>query len=283
MGEATPEAASANEDLTTLALGDGADPLPTSHGYWVPYMETAAPSIPDGIRPGAWIQAGSHYCTAAFVVEDQTGGLYLTTAAHCTDHVGQRVSVMEGTLVAAAGQWEPFGTVVEHWPGWNLDAALIEIDEDHHDDVDPSMPGWGGPTGIATDAPEGVFHYGWGWVTWQEHQNRCRDGPSVSWGSQTWWANTTGGGGDSGSGVLTDSGEALGILAWGRQLTNDPIGGAFIAEQLGGTRFDVALDALEGATGLDLELVEGDDVSAIEAPDPVGTLCEPEPPTPAAP
>lgn len=268
----------ANDVRALSTEGPTGEQLPTSHGFWVPYMETAAPLVPEGIGPGSWIRVGGHYCTAAFVVADAEGDRYLTTAGHCTDAVGQEAYVLEDALVAGAADWESFGTVVARWPGWNLDAALIEIDDDHSGDVDPSMAGWGGPTGLASQAPDHGFHYGWGWVTWQEHQTRCRDGPSVSWGPTTWWLETTGGGGDSGSGVVTGTGQALGILTWGRQVTYEPVGGAFVAEQLGGVRMDVALDALSADAGLDLQLVTGDELAPVSTATD-DAVCPPEPPT----
>lgn len=246
--------------------------LPASHGFFVPYMETAALDVPPGIGPGSWIRMGESYCTGAFVLEDPTGALYLTTAAHCTSHEGQTAEVLENAVVAGIDAWEPFGTVVERWPGWNLDAALIEIDPGMYDRVDPSVPGWGGPTGLFTESPSqdnpGVVHYGWGWATWYEHNTRCREGDaSHGWTDTTWWGESFGGGGDSGSGVLTATGEALGILDWGRDVT--PIAmGAFVSEELGGVRMDAVIDAFEAETGTSLSLVEGDSLNPICMPDP---------------
>lgn len=256
-------------ELAGAPAPEGATQLPASHGFFVPYMDTAAINIQQGIGPGAWIRLGDAYCTGAFVVEDQVGDLYLTTAAHCTGFEGQRVEVKQATPVAAVADWEAFGTVVEAWPGWALDAALIKIDPDKLDDVDPTMPGWGGPVGMVTDGAGGqaeVRHYGWGWVTWYEHETRCREGPLASLGSTTWWSETTGGGGDSGSGAMLADGRALGIVDWGREVTY-VYGGAFVAEQMGGVRLDVALSALGSETGLTLTLVEGG---------PVNDLCMPE-------
>lgn len=270
---------------------DGRGPLPDgvvelSHEWWVPYMDTAALDIPNGIRPGAWLRLGNSYCTASFVVEDQAGKLYLMTAGHCTQSLGQRIAVKQGTLVAAAGEWLEFGTLIGRNPN-GYDTALIRIDEDKYDLVDPNMPGWGGPQGVATTRPADALHYGWGWVTWQEHQTRCRAATTLSWSPTTWWieTDTYGGGGDSGSGVMSYAGLALGNLNWATnvQYPNLPGGiggGAFYSKQLGGLRMDFALERLEAQTGLQLSLVAGDDITVLPFPQPIGDDCEPEPPLP---
>ncbi len=256
--------------------------LPMSHNAWVPYMEAAALMVPEGVRPGAWINMGNSYCTASFVVEDENGKLYLTTAGHCTQSTGQRASILHNTPVAGAAEWEEFGTIIGRWPS-GLDAALIEIDADWYDLVDPSMPGWGGPTGVASSNPGDAYHYGWGWVTWQEHNTRCRTASTYSWGPTTWWIQTEtyGGGGDSGSAVMNHQGEAVGILNWATNIQQLPAGldqGAFYSDQLGGLRFDVALNALSSQTGHQLSLVEGGPITAIPGAGPVGEQCSPDPP-----
>lgn len=275
------------QEIVPLALtrGQTDDPgqeLPMSHNWWIPYMETAALMISEGIRPGAWINMGASYCTASFVVEDEFGRLYLTTSGHCTQSNGQRAEILHNTPIAGAAEWEEFGTVIARWPS-GQDAALIRIDEDWYDRVNPSMPGWGGPTGVAKSPPTDAYHYGWGWVTWQEHNTRCRTATTMSWGSSVWWIQTEtyGGGGDSGSGVMNAQGEAMGILNWASNVQYPPLGigeGSFYSEFLGGLRFDVALNLLSAQTGLQLSLVEGGPVTSIPQTGPVGEQCMPEPP-----
>jgi hypothetical protein len=241
------------------------DAVPLSHEAIAPYMHLAALDLAEGIRPGAWIQLGTADCTAAFVLRDATGALYLTTAGHCTTAPGQRASYTSDAAVAALATPEPFGTVVANWPQ-GLDAALIRIDADEYANVNPSMIGWGGPTGLVTSAPPDgtqTRHYGWGWWTWMDHTTRCRVGllePADFGGfdSATWWYFGPVGNGDSGSGVLTADGRALGILDWGGLGT--PTSPAAFMEG-GGTRLDRAIAAFEAVTGLDLELVTGGPVS----------------------
>jgi hypothetical protein len=263
---------------------DGTGDLPAgvvelSHEWWVPYMDKGALNIPHGIRPGAWLRMGNAHCTAAFVLTDPQDNLYITTSGHCTQSTGQRAFVKQGAVNAAVGEWLAFGTVVARWPS-GYDAALIRVDSDKHDLVKPTMSGWGGPTGVATTRPADALHYGWGWITWQDHYTRCRAAVTTGWSATTWWirTDTYGGGGDSGSGVMGQDGLALGILNWATNIQPDPVGGAFYAKDLGGIRMDVAIDLLTAQSGIPLVLVTGGDTTMVPLPAPLGTQCHPEPP-----
>lgn len=249
-----------------------ADAVPASHGFFVPYMHLAALNIPEGIRPGGWVQVSGSDCTLSFVLRDTQGRLYITTAAHCAN-LGARASLTHDALVAAAATPEPFGTVVATWPG-GLDAALIRIDPEDYPKVNPTLIGWGGPTGLATGTiPVGTetLHHGWGWVTWYEQQTRCRKGTLESGSGSTWWTEELGGGGDSGSAMMLADGRALGIVDWARDVEVVPgTGGAFYAMSLGGVRMDAVITRLN-QQGWGLSLVTGE---------PVNPICMPEPPLP---
>jgi hypothetical protein len=247
--------------------------VPLSHEFFTPYMNAAALDIPYGIRPGAWLQIGLANCTASFVVRDPAGALYITTAGHCTSGPGQRASIKDGTLVGALNGIREFGTVAANWP-LGFDAALIRIDPAEYANVNPTMTGWGGPTGMLTGTPSDplvVRHYGWGWVTWYDFASRCRSGVAdiASWDSNTWWYVSVGGGGDSGSAVMTADGLAMGILDWGGFAIPTVVTGAFVSLEEGGVRLDKTLAAFKVTTGLDLTLVTGE---------PVRDVCTPEPP-----
>jgi hypothetical protein len=219
-----------------------------SHDMYVPTMRLLAQGVPDSIRPGAWMSSPSN-CTMAFVVRDTASRLYITTAAHCVDFVGQPVSLWEegriGTVRAMAG----------------VDMALVEIDPAKYDRVNPTMVGWGGPTGMATGpVAEGtpLLHYGWGYLgTWVVDQTRCR--PHVFFANDG--ARYEGLGqissGDSGSPIMTADGKAMGLTNWGFGIVVQ------IPGYFGGPRFDQGLAALEGASGLDLELVTGEPVRPV--------------------
>jgi hypothetical protein len=273
-----PALPGAPPDAPSLPAAPPEGSVELSHGFFTPYMHIAALDIPRGIRPGSWLQIGDANCTASFVLRDTLSRLYITTAGHCTESIGQRAAIKEGVLIAALGESVEFGTVVAHWPQ-GLDAALIRIDEDKYDLVNPTMIGWGGPTGLVTEIPEGpivrVLHYGWGWVTWYDHATRCRTGITLpidleDWTSSTWWTAEIGGGGDSGSATMTEDGKALGILDWARSPVVPTPTGAFVSARMGGVRLDAALNRWN-AQGWGLSLVEGG---------PLNPVCLPEPPVP---
>lgn len=215
---------------------------PATHDPIVPVMEQLAQNTQPGIRPGAWMEE-PHPCTFAFVVEDQDGRIYITTAGHCVDFVGQRVSIRE--------QGE-FGTVVAFRDaGAHHDYALISIDSGKLDQVDPTMIGWGGPTGVYQygGVVTQVKHYGWGSGTWYDHTTRCRTALAFTpfWDSETFSMFGTVLWGDSGSGSMTADGQALGI--------NTHLD--FVDGTSTGPRFDHVLRELGAMTGLRLDLVEG--------------------------
>lgn len=91
------------------------------------------------IRPGAPIDRPAG-CTLNFVFTDGTS-LFIGTAAHCTDVVGDRVSTpTTGT----------FGTVVHRRLAGSDDVALIQIDADKHHEVGAALEEFGVPAGHTT-------------------------------------------------------------------------------------------------------------------------------------
>lgn len=189
------------------------------------------------IRPGIPLLIGDGAgCTANFVFRgtgSRAGTLYLGTAAHCVDDD-------IGAPVYHAETGEQFGRVayssfkelgIESYPcpvivscsdDNNNDFALIEIDEGHRDDVHPAMLHYGGPTGMFPyediEVGDKVLSYGnsslrpgpgqedrlEGYVTGKEDPSTIlvHTFPPAIFG-------------DSGSGVLMASGEAVGVLVTG--------------------------------------------------------------------
>lgn len=260
--------------------------VPLSHGFFTPYMHLAALNLAEGIRPGAWVQINGGDCTLSFVLRDTLGRLYITTAGHCTGALGQRAAITHDALVAAAAPPMEFGTLVARSPcvsgaatcpgNQRLDAALVRIDADKYGLVNPSMVGWGGPTGLLTTIPADgseTLHHGWGWVTWYDQQTRCRRGSVAAewWGANSWWVAEIGGGGDSGSAVMTADGLAIGILDWGGgNVVPTLVTSAFVSDHVGGVRLDKVIAAWN-AQGWGLSLVTGG---------PVNPVCMPEPALP---
>lgn len=90
-----------------------------------------------------------------FVFEDAQARRYIGTAGHCFDGVGQRAEAEPepGSLLTMLDPLFEFGSAVhvefsEDEP--SIDFALIEIDSDQHENVNPAVRSWGGPAGSTT-------------------------------------------------------------------------------------------------------------------------------------
>jgi hypothetical protein len=178
-----------------------------------------APAATAQIHPGTMMYTDGAQCTANFVYTDDAGTTYLGYAAHCagtgsstdtngcrTDSVplGTRVDLTDDGNLASEGTIVGHGTLVysswvtEHRLGTTdantcayNDLALVRVDAGDVSKVNPSVPFWGGPTGIDTDgtaAGDRVWTYPLYTVS-----------PGIP--------------GDSGSGFMTAGGKAVGVLS----------------------------------------------------------------------
>ena len=143
---ATPELA---EQI--LANGDNGTPLPA--GVEVPTV--AGVAVP-GIHPGIWLLTilSKKYifawCTANYIFQ-KNGTYAIGTAGHCAPDLGSIVTAVvvppptSGKLpgIYPIGK---FGTV--HNNGIGDDFALVNIYSQYNSWVNPTMPVWGGPTGV---------------------------------------------------------------------------------------------------------------------------------------
>jgi len=197
---------------------------------------TYAPAGTATIHPGVQTFTQGGQCTANFVFTDGTN-TYIGQAAHCsstgaaTDTNGCTSGTLPlGTPVDVGGADHP-GTLV--YSSWNTmqavgetdpdacaynDLALIQLDPADVAKVNPSIPHWGGPTGLNTTGTTGtVYSYG---------NSSLRQGitllsPKLGITSSTegnGWThvvNTVSPGipGDSGSAFLDSEGRALGVLS----------------------------------------------------------------------
>jgi hypothetical protein len=230
----------ATESETPLPEG-----VPLTHGPIVPVMDLLAQNVKPGIRPGQWMQYPAD-CTFSFVVADQSGRLYITSAGHCVDFTGQAVRTRDLGEIGFVRAWR-FTDVGQ-------DFALIQIHPHMYEHVDPTMIGWGGPTGLLTTTPPAgttLRHYGFGSATWMDHSTRCRSAVTTgsSWSTTTYHQHGVVLWGDSGSPTMTAAGLAVGINT---HLSLNPAAG-----QSSGTRFTHALAQLSQMTGLQLTLVPG--------------------------
>lgn len=161
-----------------------------------------------GIAPGALVVTSKGQCTLNFVYTDAAGRLYVGTAGHCVDRVGDRVST------PGVGS---FGTVV-FMRGGGMDFALIAVDEGKRARVSPAVARWGGPTGVAEDAETGtgdlVALYGYGLVYRETEATRARLGVIARDDAREYAMDAPSINGDSGGPVLVKAtGEALGIVS----------------------------------------------------------------------
>jgi hypothetical protein len=160
-----------------------------------------------GVQAAGCIVAPSG-CTANFIFGG-AGNPHIGTAAHCVNGVGDEL-VMQvdtvtlasvGTVVARTGQQEP-----------GNDFALIRIDPGVAAKwgVSPAIPVIGGPNGVYTGCgPTAVLHYGHGYGV-AVAQGKPEGGLAADWGDDAYsWAGV-GIFGDSGSPVITQSGQAAG-------------------------------------------------------------------------
>jgi hypothetical protein len=177
-------------------------------------------------------------CTANFVYTDGTS-VYLGQAAHCsgtgaaTDTNGCTAkSLPEGTPVTVAGASRPGVMVYNSWVRMQAahetnadtcaynDLALIRLDPADVAQTNPSVPIFGGPTGLRSAAlavGDTVESYGnsslrFGLSALSPKYGRSLGDDSGGW-NHTVYTVTPGIPGDSGSGFLDDSGKAFGILS----------------------------------------------------------------------
>lgn len=206
-----------------------------------------APAGEATIRPGVQtITGGISQCTSNFIFYDDTD-VYIGQAAHCS-MTGNSVtgadplsvsgpngctseSLPLGTPVAVAGATRPGTLAYNSWITMqesgetNLntcttnDFALVRLDPDDHHRVNPSMPHWGGPTGLVGSTAPGskVFSYGDSELRLRISELRPKEGIVRSQSGGGWhhtvFALTPGIPGDSGSGFLDDQGRAFGVLS----------------------------------------------------------------------
>jgi hypothetical protein len=213
-------------------------------------LNTECPGIQNpGVSAGGCIVA-PYGCTANFIFTDGASQ-YVGTARHCTDNVGQEVTMQVDTTTIAV-----VGTVAKMTSGEGVpgnDWALIKIDPAVAAKwgVSPAMPVIGGPQGVYTGCgPTPVFHYGHGYGV-AVGQGKVEGGVATNVYDDGYGWTGFGAPGDSGSGVLTSpGGTAIGDFT---HLIVDL--GAYPGSDLAGTRitkilsqFGVSLVNADGST-----------------------------------
>jgi hypothetical protein len=203
----------------------------TSEPAWAP----AATAL---IHPGIQTFTNGAQCTANFVFYDVTG-IYIGQAAHCagtgtnTDTNGCTSGYLPLGTPVDLGTGHDGTLAYESWAVmqdaktpdsapecYGNDLALIKVDPRDADKVNPAVPFFGGPVGVGPTAGLGigdeVYSYG-------NSELRLGVEPVLAWkhgtvfAADAWTADlytaTPGIPGDSGSGFLDSSGQAIGVLS----------------------------------------------------------------------
>lgn len=217
--------------VTATVVSGSAVPAASADPAWAPADQAA-------LHPGVQMFTDGAQCTANFVFTDGTD-VYLGYAAHCastgaaTDTNGCEAATLSlGTPVDVTGASRPGELAYSSWIEMQAagetdgnacafnDFALVRIDPADHHLVNPTIPHWGGPSGLNTGGvPAGanVFSYG---------NSSLQQGLTVVSPKQGVSLGTAGGGwthpaytltpsipGDSGSAVLDGEGRGSGVVS----------------------------------------------------------------------
>ena len=239
---------------------------------------TAAPTFsPAGsadVRPGSMTFTDGAQCTSNFVFYDATNKLYIGQAAHCSGTDGSTAtngceagSLPLGTKVEIEGASQPGTLVYNSWLTMQQknetdanacdynDFALIEIDPADYDEVNPTIPFFGGPTGLATStgAGETVYSYGNSSLRLGLDPLKPKEGKSLGQKGGGWshdvYTVTPGIPGDSGSAFINAGGKAFGTLS--------TVALAPLPASNGVGDLSRELAYMEGNTAFDVTLAEG--------------------------
>ena len=209
-----------------------------------------APAATAKIHPGTMMYTAGAQCTANFVYTDASDNVYVGYAAHCaglgeaTDTNGclaeslplgtpvtfneggslisEGTVVGQGTLVYSSWlKMHELGTTDANTCAYN-DLALVKVAAGDVGKVNPSIPFWGGPTGIDTNgtaAGDRVYTYGNSSLRFGISQLSPHTGISLGddaadggW-SHPLYTVTPGVPGDSGSAFVSADGKAIGVLS----------------------------------------------------------------------
>ncbi len=228
-----PIARAALTAIAALALCVGA-----GAGAEAGAVPTWAPAATATVHPGVQTFTAGAQCTANFVFADGAT-VYLGQAAHCSGTGGSTEtdgctsgSLPIGTAVEVTGASRPGVLAYNSWLTMQQagetnadtcaynDLALIRIDPADVAKVNPSIPFFGGPTGLhaaGTAVGDRVFSYGNSELRLGVSQLSPKRGVSLGDAGNGWshtvYTVTPGIPGDSGSGSVDASGKALGILS----------------------------------------------------------------------
>ena len=196
-----------------------------------------APAATATIHPGVQLSTDAGQCTANFVFTEGST-VYIGSAAHCTSSGGltdtdgcESDSFPIGTPVTVDGASRPGILAYSSWATMRAvgetdpdacaynDFALVRIDPADVAKVNPTVPHWGGPTGISSGTTFGQQVYSYGNSSLRQGLTLLSPKTGVSLGqdgdgwNHTVYTLSPGIPGDSGSAYLDSTGRALGLLS----------------------------------------------------------------------
>jgi hypothetical protein len=228
-----------------------------------------APAATATVHPGVQTFTDGAQCTANFIFTNGAD-TYIGQAAHCSGTGGSTDtdgctsgSLPEGTQVQVTGANQPATMVYNSWIRMQAagesdsetcqfnDLALLKLDPSDVANVNPSIPSWGGPTGVGAGAAlDDTYSYGNSELRGGVTQLSPKRGKilDVSPGGWSYDVYTVSPGipGDSGSAFLNASGQAMGILS---TVQLAPLAGA---NGVGNVGKEIAYAQAHGFSGLSL-------------------------------
>jgi hypothetical protein len=196
-----------------------------------------APAATAPIHPGVQTYTAGGQCTSNFVFQEGAT-VYLGQAAHCSGTGGQTEtdgctsgSLPLGTPVEVKGATKPGVLAYNSWLAMQAsgetdpdacaynDFALVRLDPADVGRVNPSVPAFGGPSGVGSVGGLGstVYSYGNSSLRLGVTKLSPKQGVVVQNEGDGWSHNvltlTPGIPGDSGSGFINESGQAIGVLS----------------------------------------------------------------------
>jgi hypothetical protein len=199
---------------------------------------TWAPAATAPVHPGVQTDTNGGQCTSNFVFFDAANNVYIGQAAHCAGTDGNTAtngcdagSLPVGTPVTVDGASQPGSIVYSSWVTMQAngetdpdtcqynDIALIKLNPADYGKVNPSIPFWGGPTGLTDTTAQGdkVLSYGNSSLRFGVTQLSPKEGPSLGQDAGGWnhtvYTVSPGIPGDSGSAFIDRQGRAFGVLS----------------------------------------------------------------------
>ena len=197
-----------------------------------------APAGTAPVHPGVQTFTEGAQCTSNFVFFDAADDVYIGQAAHCSG-TGEATStdgcqsgtLPVGTQVEVDGAERPGTIAYSSWVTMQAngetdadtcafnDLALIKLDPADHGKVNPSIPFWGGPTGLGATTALGskVLSYGNSSLRQGIEALSPKEGLSLGQTGGGWthevYTVTPGIPGDSGSAFIDRAGRAFGVLS----------------------------------------------------------------------